>query len=359
MGGLNSAVIEKQQEAARVRAEIGAKLYDILQSDPEKWYTSREFSEMLGLGRERIKSIMVSDVKPKHPDVVSSKHLGYKISKKIEARMPSKRKNTDMKNSEGYSDPTAGMAIRNAEADNPYKSAGEVWRTEAANGDVEYFLVFAEYSTTRLGIPLYIQPGSRFVDPVIIDSLGGAKLYGDCTQVKSKPKKYMIDTIGMIETEQLNDIRRRTTEAIGVTVQSINQPGKVVEPVVVDGKVYTERDILDLLGHIDSLTNDCEKLKQVNTQRNNEIGVLAQEKTQLFIDNEKLKEQIEEKDDYINELILDVGKLKTQLEAKTSVVAMKIDGHTFTRDEIVTSLAMSAVYKQFFDSYCKGLEGDE
>lgn len=167
--------------------------------------------------------------------------------------MPSKRKNTDMKNSEGYSDPTAGMAIRNAEADNPHKSAGEVWRTEAANGDVEYFLVFAEYSTTRLGIPLYIQSSGRFVDPVIIDSLGGAKLYGDCTQVKSKPKKYMIDTIGMIETEQLNDIRRRTCEAISMPVQNVwSQPEKVVEPVVVDGKVYTERDILDLLAHEDS-----------------------------------------------------------------------------------------------------------
>lgn len=345
MGGLNSGVIEKQQEAARVRAEIAAKLYDILQTDPEKWYTSREFSEMLGLGRERIKSIMVSDVKPKHPDVVSSKHLGYKISKKIEARMPSKRKNTDMKNSEGYSDPTAGAAIRNVEADNPYKSAGEVWRTEAANGDVEYFLVFAEYSTTRLGIPLYIQSNGRFVDPIVIDSLGGAKLYGDCTQVKSKPKKYMIDTIGMIETEQLNDIRRRTTEAIGVTVQSINQPEKVVEPIVVDGKVYTERDILDLLAHEDSLTQLYEQLKDSysilqteNKKLDDRIGVLSQEKTQLIIENRKLKAQLEE---------------------KTSVVAMKIDGRTYTRDEIVKILSMGAIYKQFFDSYCKGLEEGE
>jgi biotin operon repressor len=358
MGGLNSAIIERQQEAARVRAEIAVKLYDILQKDNE-WHTSKELSEALGLGRERVKTIMIQEVKPKHPDVVSSKHLGYKISKKIEARMPSKRKNTDMKNSEGYSDPTAGMAIRNAEADNPYKSAGEVWRTEAANGDVEYFLVFAEYSTTRLGIPFYIQPGSRFVDPVIIDSLGGAKLYGDCTQVKSKPKKYMIDTIGMIETEQLNDIRRRTTEAIGVTVQSINQPEKVVEPIVIHGKVYTERDILDLLAHEDSLTQLYEQLKQVNTQRNDEIGVLAQEKTQLFLDNKNLKEQIEEKDDLINELILDNKKLKEQIETKTSVVAMKIDGRTYTRDEIVKILAMGAIYKQFFDSYCKGLETGE
>lgn len=334
MGGLNSALIEKSREAAKVRAEIAEKLYDILQTNPEKWYTSRDLSEMLGIGRERTKTIMVSDVKPKHPEVVSSKHLGYKISKKIEARMPSKRKNTDMKNSEGYSDPTAGMAIRNAEADNPHKSAGEVWRTEAANGDVEYFLVFAEYSTTRLGIPLYIQSSGRFVDPVIIDSLGGAKLYGDCTQVKSKPKKYMIDTIGMIETEQLNDIRRRTCEAISIpvqSVQSINQPEKVVEPIVVNGKVYTEIDILELLAHIDSLTNDCEKLKQQN----------------------------KEMDDSINRLILDNKKLKEQLEGKISVVAMKIDGRTYTRDEIVKILTMGAIYKQFFDSYCKGLEAGE
>lgn len=348
MGGLNSAIIEKQQEAARVRAEIAAKLYDILQTNPEKWYTSRDFSEMLGLGRERIKSIMVSDVKPKHPDVVSSKHLGYKISKKIEARMPSKRKNTDMKNSEGYSDPTAGMAIRNVEADNPYKSAGEVWRTEAANGDVEYFLVFAEYSTTRLGIPLYIQPASRFVDPIIIDSLGGAKLYGDCTQVKSKPKKYMIDTIGMIETEQLNDIRRRTCEAISIpvqSVQSISQPEKVVEPIVVNGKVYTESDILELLAHedssnqiIDSLTKNYEHLKQQNNE---------------------MEEAIRMRDLANNQLIDENRELKKQLEAKTSVVAMKIDGRTYTRDQIVQILTMGAIYKQFFDSYCKGLEAGE
>lgn len=338
MGGLNSGLIEKSREASKVRGEIAEKLYDILQTDSEKWYTSRELSEILGLGRERIKSIMVSDVKPKHPDVVSSKHLGYKISKKIEARMPSKRKNTDMKNSEGYSDPTAGMAIRNAEADNPHKSAGEVWRTEAANGDVEYFLVFAEYSTTRLGIPLYIQPASRFVDPVIIDSLGGAKLYGDCTQVKSKPKKYMIDTIGMIETEQLNDIRRRTSEAIGVTVQSINQPEKVVEPIVIHGKVYTERDILDLLAHEDSLTQLYEHLKQ---------------------QNKEMDEAIRMRDLANNQLIDENRELKTQLEGKTSVVEMKINGRTYTRDEIVEILAMGAIYKQFFDSYCKGLEGDE
>lgn len=345
MGGLNSGIIERQQEAARVRAEIAAKLYDILQSTPEKWYTSRELSEMLGIGRERTKTIMVSDVKPKHPEVVSSKHLGYKISKKIEARMPSKRKNTDMKNSEGYSDPTAGAAIRNVEADNPYKSAGEVWRTEAANGDVEYFLVFAEYSTTRLGIPLYIQSNGRFVDPIVIDSLGGAKLYGDCTQVKSKPKKYMIDTIGMIETEQLNDIRKRTSEAIGVTVQSINQPEKVVEPIVIHGKVYTERDILDLMAHEDSLTQLYEQLKDSysilqteNKKLDDRIGVLSQEKSQLIIENRKLKAQLEE---------------------KTSVVAMKIDGKTFTRDDIVSTLSAAVVYKHFFDSYCKGMEAGE
>lgn len=355
MGGLNSAIIEKQQEAARVRAEIAAKLYDILQSSPERWYTSREFSEMLGLGRERIKSIMVSDVKPKHPDVVSSKHLGYKISKKIEARMPSKRKNTDMKNSEGYSDPTAGMAIRNAEADNPHKSAGEVWRTEAANGDVEYFLVFAEYSTTRLGIPLYIQSSGRFVDPVIIDSLGGAKLYGDCTQVKSKPKKYMIDTIGMIETEQLNDIRRRTTEAIGVTVQSINQPEKVVEPIVIHGKVYTESDILDLLAHEDSLTQLYEQLKDShsiiqteNKKLDDRIGVLSQEKAQLIIDNRKLGDKIQ--------TLMD---LEGNKPADNTVEEMKIGGQTFTRDSLITVLTMNAIYKQFFDSYCKGLETGE
>ena len=338
MGGLNSGIIERQQEAARVRAEIAAKLYDILQSTPEKWYTSRELSEMLGIGRERTKTIMVSDVKPKHPEVVSSKHLGYKISKKIEARMPSKRKNTDMKNSEGYSDPTAGAAIRNVEADNPYKSAGEVWRTEAANGDVEYFLVFAEYSTTRLGIPLYIQSNGRFVDPIVIDSLGGAKLYGDCTQVKSKPKKYMIDTIGMIETEQLNDIRKRTSEAIGVTVQSINQPEKVVEPIVIHGKVYTERDILDLMAHEDSLTQLYEHLKQ---------------------QNKEMEESIRMRDLANNQLIDENRKLKAQLEEKTSVVAMKIDGKTFTRDDIVSTLSAAVVYKQFFDSYCKGMEAGE
>lgn len=339
MGGLNSAIIERQQEAARVRADIATKLYDILQSTPEKWYTSRELSEMLGIGRERTKTIMVSDVKPKHPEVVSSKHLGYKISKKIEARMPSKRKNTDMKNSEGYSDPTAGAAIRNVEADNPYKSAGEVWRTEAANGDVEYFLVFAEYSTTRLGIPLYIQSNGRFVDPIVIDSLGGAKLYGDCTQVKSKPKKYMIDTIGMIETEQLNDIRRRTCEAISMPVQNVSsQPEKVVEPIVVDGKVYTERDILDLLAHEDSLTQLYEHLKQ---------------------QNKEMEESIRMRDLANNQLIDENRKLKAQLEEKTSVVAMKIDGKTFTRDDIVSTLSAAVVYKQFFDSYCKGMEAGE
>lgn len=338
MGGLNSALIEKSREATKVRGEIAEKLYDILQTDPEKWYTSRELSEMLGLGRERVKTIMIQEVKPKHPEVASSKHLGYKISKKIEARMPSKRKNTDMKNSEGYSDPTAGMAIRNAEADNPHKSAGEVWRTEAANGDVEYFLVFTEYSTTRLGIPLYIQSSGRFVDPVIIDSLGGAKLYGDCTQVKSKPKKYMIDTIGMIETEQLNDIRRRTTEAIGVTVQSINQPEKVVEPIVIHGKVYTERDILDLLAHEDSLTQLYEHLKQ---------------------QNKEMDEAIRMRDLANNKLIDENRELKTQLEAKTSVDAMKISGQTFTRDSIITALAQEVVYQKFFDSYCKGLETGE
>ena len=348
MGGLNNALIERQQEAARVRADIAAKLYDILQSTPEKWYTSRELSEMLGIGRERTKTIMVSDVKPKHPEVVSSKHLGYKISKKIEARMPSKRKNTDMKNSEGYSDPTAGAAIRNVEADNPYKSAGEVWRTEAANGDVEYFLVFAEYSTTRLGIPLYIQSNGRFVDPIVIDSLGGAKLYGDCTQVKSKPKKYMIDTIGMIETEQLNDIRRRTCEAISMPVQNVcSQPEKVVEPIVVDGKVYVQKDIIGLLNRIDALTNDCEHLKQVNEQRNDEIGVLAQEKTQLFLDNKKLTDELR--------TFMD---LRAKQEDNT-VEQMKIGGKTFTRDEIVTTLSMAVVYKQFFDSYCKGMEAGE
>lgn len=338
MGGINSGIIERQQEAARVRADIAAKLYDILQKDNE-WHTSKELSETLGLGRERVKTIMIQEVKPKHPEVVSSKHLGYKISKKIEARMPSKRKNTDMKNSEGYSDPTAGAAIRNVEADNPYKSAGEVWRTEAANGDVEYFLVFAEYSTTRLGIPLYIQPGSRFVDPVIIDSLGGAKLYGDCTQVKSKPKKYMIDTIGMIETEQLNDIRRRTCEAISMPVQNVcSQPEKVVEPIVVDGKVYVQKDIIGLLNRIDALTNDCEQLKQQNKDMEEAIRMRDLENAKLI-------------DDYRN--------LKAQLEAKTPVDTMTISGRTYTRDDTVSILSAAVVYKQFFDSYCKGMEAGD
>lgn len=62
MGGLNSGIIERQQEAARVRADIAAKLYDILQKDNE-WHTSKELSETLGLGRERVKTIMIHEVK--------------------------------------------------------------------------------------------------------------------------------------------------------------------------------------------------------------------------------------------------------------------------------------------------------
>jgi hypothetical protein len=302
-----------------------------------------------------------------------------------------------MRNSEGYSDPTAGAAIRNVEGEDPYARLGEVWSVKGANGLVEWFMILSDWGAVRIGIPLYAGDYRSRIR-VKVD-VAGTTLYGDATNLRSKPSKYFDTYMGNVEDKKarviLNDVLKAVCDPdISPTVIEAVIPANTI---TVDGVLYTEADIrskldtiITLKGHIDAYTKTVDELdeeikdkKAVILDKESQIGDLTRMNKDLMDANngirtalasaKKSKPVILQVDGeiYNEEDITAIIRARNTVRVgdkiyKASDICELLDGRKSEDSAPVPDkayvdkvVAMATIYKQFFDAYCQGMSKGE
>lgn len=176
----------KKQIEMLEREEV---IVDLLKTNG-KPITSSDLMSVTGIKRETLRKFMIS-LAEKVPQV-SIKTSENPITKRpiLVYSWDPDAGSSVMKNAEGYSDPTAGVAINvSQKADTPIPLAGEVWVTLESNGTNGKIFVLNNLNGAAQCIKLYedISANREIVgnDPFRIDGY-----IGDATHATFKPLRY-------------------------------------------------------------------------------------------------------------------------------------------------------------------------
>lgn len=392
--------------SAETKAYNKAQVLDILRKHPGETLTSIQISKLLeergvdvapntvkGYGRELVKE---------YTELTASAGRGYiwakeesefyakKAEEETKTSSAYRKKSTVMRNSEGYSDPTAGAAIRNTEGDDPYARLGEVWSVKGANGLVEWFMILADWKAVKVGVPLYAGDYRGRIR-VKVD-VAGTTLYGDATNIRSKPSKYFDTYIGNADNKVAHRILNDVLIAIcdpDISPVLIETAGQT-NTITVDGKLYTEADIrsklntiITLNGHIDDYTKTLGGLSEELDAANAKIKELEDANNGIrtaLTSAKKGKPVIVQVDgeiyneDDIKAIIRDHNTVRVGNKVYTAsdIVALEEGNYIAADPEIGFASDMTAdvnyliqqnaeykIYKQFFDAYCAGMAKGE
>lgn len=209
--------------------EVRDLVYLALQEHTD-WTTSAAIASELGLERDQVKSAL-RKLKTEHPEIVSSKSFGYKIT-------------TPRKNNEGYSDPTAKAAIDNVDTpdveektvSNGYETSlyganydnilpGTLWETSSSGGmNKEYFFVIVSRvnnMNVAFGLSVYREDLDRFPDrkvDIIVSTILEGDYLGDMSCLRCKPMKYFKRELTIKKSsETLNAAKIYVSTLIGNT----------------------------------------------------------------------------------------------------------------------------------------------
>lgn len=297
-----------------------------------------------------------------------------------------RKKNLVMRNSEGYSDTTAGKAIRNVEGDDPYARLGEVWSVKGANGLVEWFMILSDWGAVRIGLPLYAGDYRSRIR-VKVD-VAGAVLYGDATNLRSKPSKYFDTYMGNVEDKKarviLNDVLKAVCDPDISPV--VVETASLANTITVDGVLYTEADVKSKIDTVDILKgqnaaydDDVIKLSEDLAAANEKIKELEDANNGIrtaLVSAKKNKPVVVEVDGeiYNEEDIKDIIRNRNTIRVgdmvytARDIVALE-EGVGITEDSdnifasdmtadmnyLIQQSAEYKIYKQFFDAYCAGM----
>ena len=294
-----------------------------------------------------------------------------------------RKKSTVMRNSEGYSDPTAGTAIKNAEGEDPYARLGEVWSVNGANGLTEWFMILSDWGTVRIGIPLYMGDFRSRIR-VKVD-LEGIVLYGDATNLRSKPRKYFDTYVGNVGDKKAKAILNDALTAVcdpdisPVVVETV-MPANTI---TVDGVLYTEADVkskidsVDILmsqhvAHLDEVADLNNKLSEADTKVKELNDVINSLRTALATARKNAPITIQVDGEIYNEEdITAIIRARNTVRVgdkiyKASDICELLDGRKSEDSAPVPDkayvdkvVAMATIYKQFFDAYCQGMAKGE
>lgn len=384
--------------SAETKAYNKAQVLDILRKHPGESLTSKQISKLLegrgvnvtpntvkGYGRDLVKE---------YPELTASAGRGYtwgkeesefyakKAAEKAETSSTYRKKSPVMRNAEGYSDPTAGAAIRNVEGDDPYARLGEVWSVKGANGLVEWFMILADWKAVKVGVPLYAGDYRSRIR-VKVD-VAGTTLYGDATNLRSKPSKYFDTYIGNVEDKKarviLNDVLKAVCDPdISPVVVETVSPSSPANTITVDGTIYTEDDISRLKGNIDAYAKTVDDLDEKLAAAETKIKELEDAnngiRTALISakNNKPIVVQVDGEiynEDDIKAVIRDRNTVRVGNKVYTAsdIVALEEGNYIAAESEnsfasdmtvdvnyLMQQNAEYKIYKHFFYSYCAGL----
>ena len=384
-----------------------AQTIDVLRSHPGEIMTSKSIANELSQRGMDILPKTVSTYlsvlikQGDYPQLTSQPRVGFiwnadeaefyaKKAETTENKSAYRKKNPVMRNAEGYSDTTAGKAIRNVEGDDPYARLGEVWSVKGANGLVEWFLILSDWGAVRIGLPLYAGDYRSRIR-VKVD-VAGTTLYGDATNLRSKPSKYFDTYMGNVEDKKarviLNDVLKAVCDPdISPMVIEAVATANTIE---VDGVLYTEtdvknkiawiknhmeetegldNDIVDLTGQLDKANAKIKELEDANNGiRTALISAKKNKPIVVEVDGEIYNEED------IKAVIRDRNTVRVgnKVYRASDIIALEEGNYvaedadnTFASDMtadmnyLIQQSAEYKIYKQFFDAYCTGLaKGD-
>lgn len=381
-----------------------AQMIDVLRSHPGEMMTSKRIASELSQRSIDVLPKTVSNylsiVKKQgdYPQLSSKPKFGFvwnadeaefyakKATEKTETSSTYRKKSPVMRNGEGYSDPTAGVAIRNVEGEDPYARLGEVWSVKGANGLVEWFMILSDWGAVRIGLPLYAGDYRSRIR-VKVD-VAGTTLYGDATNLRSKPSKYFDTYMGNVEDKKarviLNDVLKAVCDPdISPVVIEAVSPANTI---TVDGVLYTEADVkckidtVDILNtqnaaYDDDVTKLSEDLAAANAkiaELNNVIESLrdalatARKNTPVTI---QVDGEIYNKED-ITAIIRahNTVRVGDKIYKASDIIALE-EGNNIAEDSdngfasdmtvdinyLIQQNAKYKIYKKFFDSFCEGM----
>lgn len=124
------------------------------------------------------------------------------------------------KNSEGYNDPTAAQAIKNADSRKAEREGmtGEIWAVDKQFGGEAYFAVLASTNSHAVGVQLnYENDGYPYPkEGCYVYTDGGAEWVGDARRVVTKPVKVLRRKVGNLDTQELMILRAMVNEALNL-----------------------------------------------------------------------------------------------------------------------------------------------
>lgn len=170
-------------------------------------------------------SFLTSDtVVVKAANAINQKALpqfSWKEEKEKEVSMTEENANDKPgKNAEGYSDPTAAQAIKNADSRKTEREGmtGEVWAVDKQFGGEAYFAVLASTNSHAVGIQLNYENDSYPYpkESCYIYTDGGAEWVGDARRVVTKPIKVLRRKVGSLSSQELMVLRAMVNEALNL-----------------------------------------------------------------------------------------------------------------------------------------------
>lgn len=194
--------------------------------ESDKAITANELAALCGASYKTIWND-IEALKKSHPELKAIRGLGYIW----EDSMEEKPKKSDLTNSEGYSDPTAGLAMRMMTPKEDKIGPGEVWEFQknsyVPDNAKSLFLTLVVYPEIDLSLGLEVFKSNVKPAPnsghVCWFERGGEIYYVDARRIISKPAKYLKEYIGKLTDKTFFDIRK-------AAVNGFNVPAHIAEP---------------------------------------------------------------------------------------------------------------------------------
>lgn len=116
------------------------------------------------------------------------------------------------RNSEGYSDPTAAMAIRNAEPKTKTILSGDVWLSSRSDGRTDICLILRNLGDKSICV--IIDKTATTKDGYI--PYGWQKI--DCTRISAKPNKYFTERADLVTPEVMSKVHEKLADILGIDI---------------------------------------------------------------------------------------------------------------------------------------------
>lgn len=213
-------------------------------------------------------------------------------------------KKMEYENHEGYSDPTAAVALKNVEdtvSRSNFFDAGEVHAARCFDGSYIPAMVVKDLGSRTMLLPL-----TPCKNGPIVDSRGTAKYSYVLEDIVIKPKKYVQELLFKVQVNEgpLHDDLREFFDILGTEDETLTAEVTRLKAEVKSLRV--ERT---------SAANDKNAVIKANTSLTSEINKLKAENDRLRLENEAIK---------TNDNVVENVQLKEELEKKNQQIASYI-----------------------------------